>query len=150
METVSRFWNRSTPLALGEPAFGIAGWRQSHRQALDAFYLAQHGQATIVHYRQDCVAAAAAKDSLLRSSLHDLFLKPLKDDPRSSAHFETLRAYLVAERNRASTAAALGVSRQTVGNRLRAIENLLGCTLHSCSPAIEVALQLDELMSIGR
>ena len=38
---------------------------------------------------------------------------------------ETLRAYFAAERNISSTAAALGVDRRTVTNRIRAIEDLL-------------------------
>lgn len=140
-----RCWNHSSPLAVGEPAHGLAGWRTSHRQALDAFYLAQRNGDTVLHYGDNCVIAAAAQNELLTSSLHDLFLKPLIDDPRSSKHLETLRAYFAASRSGASTAAALGVSRQTIGNRLRAVEDLLGRPLIPSLRALEVALDLADL-----
>lgn len=56
---------------------------------------------------------------------------------------KTLRAYFTTGRNITSAASALGVSRQTVGNRLRVIEEKLGRTIESCAPEIEVALRLD-------
>ena len=57
----------------------------------------------------------------------------------------TLRAYISAERNAASAAAALGVSRRTVANRLRAVEQLVGSAFGAIVGDLEAALQLDEL-----
>jgi DNA-binding PucR family transcriptional regulator len=56
-----------------------------------------------------------------------------------------LRAYLSARRNASATAAALGVSRQTVNKRLRTAEKRLGRYLDECMPEIEAMLRLDEL-----
>ena len=56
---------------------------------------------------------------------------------------ETLRAYFVAERNISSTAAALGVDRRTVTNRIRAIEDLFGRPLKDIAAELETALRLD-------
>ena len=50
---------------------------------------------------------------------------------------ETLRAYFAAERNISSTAAALGVDRRTVTNRIRAIEELFGRPLKDCATELE-------------
>ena len=44
-----------------------------------------------------------------------------------------------------STAVSLGVSRQTVSSRLRAVEKALGRQLHMCETDLKVALQLEEL-----
>jgi predicted DNA-binding protein (UPF0251 family) len=60
---------------------------------------------------------------------------------------ETLRAYFAAERNISSAAAAIGVSRRTVANRLRAVEAKLGCSLGTVGPEIEAALRLHDLES---
>ena len=57
---------------------------------------------------------------------------------------ETLRAYFAAERNISSTAAALGVDRRTVTNRIRAIEGLFGRSLKDFATELEIALQLDD------
>ncbi len=44
-----------------------------------------------------------------------------------------------------SAAAALGVSRQTVINRLHAVEERLGRPLGACAVEVEAALRLEEL-----
>jgi DNA-binding PucR family transcriptional regulator len=58
---------------------------------------------------------------------------------------ETLRAYFDAERNTASTAAALGIDRRTVRNRLRTIEGLIERPLGSSLLNLEIALQMDAI-----
>ncbi len=52
---------------------------------------------------------------------------------------ETLRAYFAADRNISSTAAALGVDRRTVTNRIRAIEDLFGRPLKDFATDLETA-----------
>ncbi len=54
---------------------------------------------------------------------------------------ETLRAYFEADRNVSSTAAALGVDRRTVRNRIGAIEELLGRPLRGSLADLEIALR---------
>ena len=55
---------------------------------------------------------------------------------------DTLRAYFAAERNVSSTAAALGVDRRTVRNRIRAIEDLVGRPLNLIAADLEIALRV--------
>lgn len=133
-------------LALGEPAQGLEGWRQSHRQAAAASLVARRGPERVVRYREVCLIASALGDELLARSLHQLLLAPLageRDDGKTLR--ETLRAYFGADRNSASAAAALGITRQTVNNRLRAIEERLGTALPDCAAELELALRLDSL-----
>jgi len=131
-------------VALGEPARGIEGWRLTHQQAGAAFRMARHDGESVVRYADVGLLASISQDHLLASSLRQLYLVPLAGGRDGGAGLrETLRAYFTAGRNVTSAASALGVSRQTVSNRLRAIEEKLGRTLESCATEIEVALRLE-------
>jgi hypothetical protein len=137
-------------LALGEPARDLQGWRLTHQQAQAALGVAlRRGgreDVTFTRYSDVALLASALKDQALAAALSELYIEPL-DDPDNSGPLlrQTLRAYLATERSVSSTAAALGVVRRTVGNRLSTIEERLGRTLHPFPAELEVALLLDEL-----
>lgn len=133
-------------IAIGEAGEGLAGWRASHQQALACLPVATRGAERVVRYADVGLMAALLNDWLLISTLNDRYLRPLSEGREAGDVLrETLRAYLRAERNVSSTAAALGLSRSTVNNRLRAIERRLGRSLGSCSLELEIALRLDAL-----
>jgi PucR C-terminal helix-turn-helix domain/GGDEF-like domain len=135
-----------TSLALGEVGYGLAGWRRSHRQARAAFLVAARRPGSPIRYADVALLASIAQDDLLAASLHQLYLAPLREERDGGATLRaTLRAWFAAGRNGASAAAALKVSRQTVTNRLQAVEVRLGRPLISCATAIEAALGLEEL-----
>ncbi len=148
-------------LAVGEPARGLRGWRLTHEQAQAAHAVAlrrnriprnrsppARGAVTLTRYADVALLAGALKDQALARALVEIYLTPLKDAEHGGAVLrETLRAYLAAERNASSAAAALGVTRRTVANRLGRIEERLGRTLHPCPAELEVALAIDELMT---
>jgi DNA-binding PucR family transcriptional regulator len=74
------------------------------------------------------------------------YLAPLESDrDGGTAAKNTLRAYFAAAGNVSSSAAALGVSRQTVRSRVTAIEDRLGRPLETASAEIQTALRLDEI-----
>jgi PucR C-terminal helix-turn-helix domain/GGDEF-like domain len=130
-------------VTVGEPAAGLAGWRFSHLQAKAALPVAERKGRRLVRYADVALLASILRDDLLADSLHQLYLAPLertRDGGRVAR--ETLRAYFAAERNVTSTAAALGVDRHTVRNRLRAIEDLLGRPLADSAANLEIALRL--------
>jgi DNA-binding PucR family transcriptional regulator len=82
-------------------------------------------------------------------SLRQLYLEPLAGERDGGEVLrETLRAYFEAERNVSSAAAALGVTRKTVTNRLCVVEERLGRRLGLCSAEIEAVLRLDETTSL--
>ena len=128
--------------ALGEPADGPEGWRLSHRQAAAALPVAERGSKPVARYRDVALLAAALQDDLLATSLRRLYLEPLGSDRVGNALRETLRAYFEAGRNSASAAAALGITRQTVNNRLRSIERRLEISLAALTGELELALRL--------
>lgn len=132
-------------VTLGEPGEGLAGWRFSHRQAKAALPIAERQGQSLLRYGEIAVLAAIARDDLVATSLHQLYLAPLERarDGGKVAR-ETLRAYFEAERNVSSTAAALGVDRRTVRNRIGGIEELLGRPLKGSMADLEIALRLVE------
>jgi len=133
-------------LAIGEPGEGIGGWRLSHRQAEAALGVALRGTQAVVRYAEVALLASVMHDELLVASLRQLYLEPLEAErDGGEVARETLRAYFASEQNVSSTAAALGVKRHTVTNRLRAAEERLGRPLGACTPDIEVALCLPAL-----
>lgn len=133
-------------LALGESQPGLAGWRLTHRQARAALPIALREGKKLVRYADVAVLASMLRDELLVTSLQKLYLAPLEEDRGvGKTAKETLTAYFAADRHVSSAAAALGVSRRTVNNRLQAIERKLGRRLPSVAPALEAALRLDSL-----
>lgn len=133
-------------LALGEPGEGLAGWRLTHQQARAALPVGLRSSESIVRYADVALLASMLRDDLLVTSLRGRFLVPLEQERDGGAVArETLRAYFAAERNVSSAAAALGVNRQTISNRLRAIEERLGCSLSAAKTELEAVLRLEEL-----
>lgn len=133
-------------VAVGRPAAGLDGLRSTHRQARAAFPIAFQTKSRLVSYSDVALVATAWEDEVLARSLSQLFLAPLATERDGGASLlKTLRAYLATGRNVVSAAARLGISRQTVASRLRAIEDKLGRPLETCGPEAETALRLWEL-----
>jgi hypothetical protein len=133
-------------LAMGEPDKGLAGWRQTHRQAMAALPIAQRGSENVVRYGNIALLASMLQDELLTTSLRRLYLEPLAlERDGGEVLRETLRAYFAAERNISSAAVALGVKRHTVTNRLRTIEDRLGRSLADCATELDAVLRLEDL-----
>ncbi len=137
-------WNNETAVALGEPCNGLPGWRFTHRQAAAALPLARRAPGQITRYADVALLATALADDLLNESLQTIFIAPLNETANSSNNtlLDTLRAYYTADRQISSTAAALGITRQTVTNRLHTIEQRLQRPLGTCTTELELALRL--------
>jgi hypothetical protein len=143
-------WPEQARLALGEPGHGLAGWRFSHEQARAALPIAMRGAGPFVRYGEVALLATVLQDDLAATSLREMYLAPLQGSrDGGKTLLETLRAYFAADRNVSSASSALGVKRETVGNRLRAIETVLGQPISSCGLELESALRLHEL-SVGQ
>lgn len=150
VEMLERVATTSLPaavrLSIGEPGRGLPGWRLTHQQAAAALLIAQRSHAPVTRYARVGLLASVLQDDVLTKSLHDLYLTPLaaaRDG--GDTCYETLRAYFSAERNAAAAAATLGVTRQTVNNRLRVVEELLEQPLGACASELEAALRLKEV-----
>jgi hypothetical protein len=144
-------WPPDVALAIGEPARGLRGWRFTHRQANAALTVALHRPQPLTFYSSVGVIASMLQDDLLVDFLSEAYLTPLSAERDGGVILRnTLGAYFAAECNASSAAATLGVSRQTVKNRLRIVEERLGCPLNTCGPAIKAALQLAEVGAVPR
>jgi hypothetical protein len=131
-------------VTVGEDAEGLAGWRFSHLQAKAALPVAERHGERVLRFLDVALEAAILRDELIATSLRQLYLEPLaRSRDGGTAARETLRAYFAAERNVTSTAAALGVDRRTVRNRIRAIETAIGRSLKDSAADLEIALRLE-------
>jgi hypothetical protein len=144
-------WPAGALLAIGEPGEGLSGWRLTHRQAAAALPIVQRGAEPVGRYADVALLASVLQDDLLATSLRELLLSPLRRErDGGETTVVTLRAYLAAGCNASSTAASLGITRQTVSARLKAVEDLLGRSIHECRSELDIALRLEDPDSANR
>jgi hypothetical protein len=129
-------------IAFGLEGFGEAGFRATNHQALRAQWVAPAGPA-VIHYEDVAVEALATEVQHDARAFVRRELRGIDDASTVSARMRaTLDAYLAAELNAASAAAALGVHHQTVANRLRTIEERLGHPVGTRHLELAMALRL--------
>lgn len=135
-------------ICLGEPSFGLNGWRLTHKQALALHVVSKSKPGMTMRYADQALVASMAQDELLMASLKQMYLAPLETERDGGERLKmTLRAYFDAQSQISSTAAALRVTRKTVSSRLGRVEAHLGRPLSSCAAELQAALALDR--SIG-
>ena len=130
-DRAARFCWRGRAVRVWRAREGVSGVAFDHRQAQAALLVARSRPRPCTRYGDVALLASALQDELLAGALIDVYIAPLRDARDGGAVLrQTLRAYLATERSVSSTAAALGVVRKTVANRLRTIEERLGphCT----------------------
>ena len=137
-------------LAIGELTTGLDGWHLTHRQARAALPVAHRTPERFVRYRDVALLTSILKDETLAASLQQIFLAPLElGSDKGTTLRSTLEAYVAADRSTSVTAAALGVTRQTIRNRLAAVEERLGRSLKGCMAEVEAALLLHRARGRG-
>lgn len=143
-------WAPGRTFAIGEAGSGLGGWRLTHHQAQAAMPIARRRSGPITRYADVALLASIVQDDLLVTSLREIYLAPLEEE-RDGGRIAraTLRAYFDAERQVSSTAAHLGVNRNTVAKRLSGIEETLGRPLGSCLSELDAALRLEELVELA-
>jgi len=143
---VSASWPKQITIVIGEPAFGIGGWRFTHRQARAALPIALTNSGPMTRYGDVALLASAIGDEVLATSLREIYIAPLAEERDGGVTLrETLLAYFDARRHVSATASSLGVSRQTINSRLRAVEARIGRPIDACAVDIEIALRLERL-----
>jgi hypothetical protein len=146
-KVLSRDIGAAASVALGEAHKGIEGWRLTHQEAKTALYVLPHCPQAVIRCRDVILLSAIIRDPLLTTSLIETFLRPLEGrNDRGAMLRRTLQAYFAANRNVAASAAALGVSRNTIERRVHAVEASLGQTLESCCAQLQVALAAEKLV----
>jgi hypothetical protein len=150
---IDRLWpvkgGGEVALAVGEPAQGITGFGQTHRQAQAALQVALRSPQQITLFRDVALVAAVLRDELMARSLEHLYLEPLRGSRDDGARLrDTLRAYFACGCSASSAASALGVNRHTVEGRVRTVEMRLGRPLPTWRTEMEVALRVEQLNAI--
>jgi DNA-binding PucR family transcriptional regulator len=137
-------------VAAGEPCAGLAGLRRTREQALEAARV----QRALGSEGHRCLWAREVRlESLLLNDeqrARDFVAEELgqlaSGDPQSARLRETLLAWL-ATGSHVSAAAMLGVHENTVRNRIRAAEDILGASLLPRRTELQVALRLGSVLS---
>jgi hypothetical protein len=133
-------------VAIGEPRKGIDGWRVTHREALAGLQVMRRRPQRMIRGSKVILLAAVLRDEGLVEALRQTYIVPLSEEGDSErVLYETLRAYFSTGGNAVTSAALLGVNRQTVQRRIRRIEERLGRLLSTCQGELEVALSLEQL-----
>jgi hypothetical protein len=135
-----------TYLAIGQPARGPEGFRQSHQEALRAFRIGATTGDPMTFYGDVQVEALTLQDERFAKEFARNQLKGIAGaDDRSRILRETLRAYFRTGHNGASAAAALGVHERTVSYRLSTIEKMLGHSIATRRDELGLALRIHAL-----
>jgi hypothetical protein len=132
-----------TVISIGQPAYGEAGFRATHRQAQRAHWASRFSEQPLARYADVAVESLASENPEEARRFVARELRGIEDDSADSQRVrETLIAYFDSEHNAASAAARLGVHQQTVANRIRAVEERLGRPVGARRVELEVALRL--------
>lgn len=130
----------------GRVATGPAGFRSSHRQALEALrvaLLAERPPGTMMPYERAAIAALCSIDPGWAREFVAAQLGPLAADDDTARRLRaTLEAFFAADSSFRATAKRLGLHHNTVRYRLTQAEELLGQPPESNRLALEVALHL--------
>ena len=144
-----RFDTGSAPgvrIAVGEPAYGIAGFRQSHHEALQARRVAElagRPAGSVTRYGRVALTAIATADLDQARTFVERELRGLAaDDDLTTRLTATLRTFLDERSSRSRTAKRLGIHENTVSYRIKQAEDVLGRSVDERSLELRVALEL--------
>jgi hypothetical protein len=133
-------------LALGRPARGLAGFRRSHEQALQArrvAALAGRAAGSVTRYDAVALEAIATVDvDQTRQFVRDVLGPLAAGDDGTRRIAATLRVYLDEHASRSRAAHRLGIHENTVTYRLKKAQELLGRDLERDTLDLRVALRL--------
>jgi hypothetical protein len=127
-------------IALGEPGFGVEGFRSSHRQALEAWRIVRCGACRVARYTDVVLPIALARDQTVARTFLARYLERLDLPLREAA-----QAYLRSGHNASAAAAHLRRSRRTVERQLARVEDCLRRPITEVAGELSVGFQLAEL-----
>lgn len=133
----------SLRVAVGEPAFGVEGFRRSHDEAKTAERIGRESDngAQFVIYRDIELASLLLADPTRAKSFVTRVIGPLIGaDERSEELFQTLEQYLSSNGSLSKTAEALHMHRNTVSYRLQQIKKLISRDLTDFEVRVSVEI----------
>jgi hypothetical protein len=134
-------------LAFGRSATGLEGFRRSHHQAREARSVgAARAKRLTIHDEVTLELLTSQNPERARTFVFEELGALAGAGPREPCLRHTLEVYLGSSLNATAAAAHLGVHDQTVTNRLRRIEDLLGRPIQTRRVELETALRLAYLV----
>lgn len=153
---VEALWPQVSPdpaahLAVGEPGHGVAGFRLSHRQALQALAVAVAAEHRPAHralaYRRAGPVAMLCADLEGARLWVDATLGELaRDTPAAARIRTTLRVFLASGGSYAAAARELALHRNTVKYRVDQAANLCAVPVEDHRLDVELALRACDLL----
>ena len=148
-----RFDTQAAPgvrVAIGEPGQGIAAFRRSHNEAVEARRVAElagRPPGTVTRYASVALAAIATADLDQARTFVARELRALAgDDDLTTRLTATLRTYLDEHSSRGRTAKRLGIHENTVSYRIKQAEEILGRSVDQRTLELRLALALAHLV----
>jgi PucR-like helix-turn-helix protein/diguanylate cyclase with GGDEF domain len=141
---------RPVSFAVGDPQDGLEGFRRSHREAQIGSEVMVHSRAQLIRGTDVALTGLLLRDDELAELLVHAQLGMLKAERDWPTLRETLDAYVDSDGALATTAAVLGVDRQTVKRRLQRIERLTERPIRRYRAELEVALRLERIADRSR
>jgi DNA-binding PucR family transcriptional regulator len=133
-------------VAVGEPAAGLAGFRSTHHEALDArrvAALSRRGPGTVTRYGLVSLQALASADiDQAHAFVHRELGALAADDDTCRRLAATLRTYLDEHASRGRAAKRLGIHENTISYRIKQAEEILGRSVEHDTLNLRVALAL--------
>lgn len=146
MEAITDSSLGASAVSVGEARFGLAGWRQTLREARLGLEYPGKSDQKVLRARDVLLTVAVLKNPVVARALLDTYADAFEEaTPVKSELHRTLRAYLASGQNATTAAAMLRVDRRTVERRLRAFEKTIGRTVEECHSELPLALELDEM-----
>ncbi|MGM7648439.1 PucR family transcriptional regulator [Nocardia sp. JW2] len=143
----------SVSAAVGRPAFGLEGFRRSHREAIDAMRVAELADpvsATVTYFGDVDIAALCSMDTArCREFIHSELGALAATGKAAALQRATLAAFFAANSNYRATGVDLGIHHNTVRYRLEQVERLLGRDLGERRLALELALHLYDVLGLS-
>ncbi|MGQ0465807.1 MAG: PucR family transcriptional regulator [Sporichthyaceae bacterium] len=150
---VASFATRTGPLpkvALGAPAFGVAGFRRSHEQAAAAKQVAlvagRHAPPVTVAAEVGAVALLCADLPATRAWIADTLGGLAADDENTERLRETVRVFLHLGSSHTAAAEALHLHKNTVQYRIAKAEAARGRPVRTDRADVELALRAAQLL----
>lgn len=137
-------------VAVGEPARGIAGFRASHLEALEAQRIARLADCpagSVTRFSDVSLCSLATADLDQARAFVERELGPLRAADETTRRLAaTVRTYLDENGSRGRTAKRLTIHENTVAYRIRQAEELLGRSVDKRTLELRVALALADLV----
>lgn len=144
-ELMNRLLDRrraTPPWAIGEPRYGLPGWRQTYEEGRLATPIARR-QCGLVRCAEVLPVVAAAESKAIIGAYQRTYLMPLNDLPKGGQPTrEALRAYFKHDRTATAAANGANLSRKTIENHVHHARDVLGDLNLT---ALEIALLLEKL-----